>query len=197
MALDLVELAVVERAALGQDRHRHRDLADVVQQAADRGEGDVGPVEAGCVRERECDPGDACRVLGIGRDLRIEPASELEQPRQIERVSHLLSEYEAAARTPLPRPGERAASPIRRAATVREQMKHTPPTQPVALVEIPKGSRNKYEYDEGFGRVMLDRTLRSSLVYPCDYGFMLDTLGGDGDPLDVLVLVAARRSRAA
>lgn len=70
-------------------------------------------------------------------------------------------------------------------------MKHTPPTQPVALVEIPKGSRNKYEYDEGFGRVMLDRTLRSSLVYPCDYGFLLDTLGGDGDPLDVLVLVAA------
>jgi inorganic pyrophosphatase len=70
-------------------------------------------------------------------------------------------------------------------------MKHTPSTQPVALVEIPKGSRNKYEYDEGFGRVMLDRTLRSSLVYPCDYGFLLDTLGGDGDPLDVLVLVAA------
>jgi inorganic pyrophosphatase len=68
-------------------------------------------------------------------------------------------------------------------------MKHTPATQPVALVEIPKGSRNKYEYDEGFGRVMLDRTLRSSLVYPCDYGFLLDTLGGDGDPLDVLVLL--------
>jgi inorganic pyrophosphatase len=70
-------------------------------------------------------------------------------------------------------------------------MRHTPPTQPVALIEIPKGSRNKYEYDEGYGRVMLDRTLRSSLVYPCDYGFLLDTLGGDGDPLDVLVLVAA------
>jgi inorganic pyrophosphatase len=70
-------------------------------------------------------------------------------------------------------------------------MKHTPATQPVALVEIPKGSRNKYEYDENLGRVVLDRTLRSSLVYPCDYGFVLDTLGGDGDPLDVLVLVAA------
>jgi inorganic pyrophosphatase len=72
-----------------------------------------------------------------------------------------------------------------------ENMKHTPATQPVALIEIPKGSRNKYEYDEGLGRVVLDRTLRSSLVYPCDYGFVLDTLGGDGDPLDVLVLVAA------
>jgi inorganic pyrophosphatase len=70
-------------------------------------------------------------------------------------------------------------------------MKHTPATQPVALIEIPKGSRNKYEYDENLGRVVLDRTLRSSLVYPCDYGFVLDTLGGDGDPLDVLVLVAA------
>jgi inorganic pyrophosphatase len=70
-------------------------------------------------------------------------------------------------------------------------MRRTPVDQPVAFVEIPKGSRNKYEYDARLGRVMLDRTLRSSMVYPCDYGFLLDTLGEDGDPVDALVLVTA------
>jgi inorganic pyrophosphatase len=70
-------------------------------------------------------------------------------------------------------------------------VQRTPPDQPVAFVEIPKGSRNKYEYDERLGRVILDRTLYSSVVYPCDYGFLLDTLGADGDPLDALVLVSA------
>jgi inorganic pyrophosphatase len=70
-------------------------------------------------------------------------------------------------------------------------MRRTPADQPVAFVEIPKGSRNKYEYDARLGRVMLDRTLRSSMVYPCDYGFFLDTLGEDGDPVDALVLVTA------
>jgi inorganic pyrophosphatase len=70
-------------------------------------------------------------------------------------------------------------------------MRRTPVDQPIAFVEIPKGSRNKYEYDVRLGRVMLDRTLRSSMVYPCDYGFLMDTLGEDGDPVDVLVLVTA------
>jgi inorganic pyrophosphatase len=70
-------------------------------------------------------------------------------------------------------------------------VQRTPVDQPVAFVEIPKGSRNKYEYDERFGRVVLDRTLFSSVVYPCDYGYLLDTLGHDGDPVDALVLVQA------
>ena len=70
-------------------------------------------------------------------------------------------------------------------------MKRTPADQPVAFVEIPKGSRNKYEWDAGLGRLILDRTLYSSVVYPCDYGFLLDTLGDDGDPVDALILVAA------
>jgi len=70
-------------------------------------------------------------------------------------------------------------------------MHKTPPDQPVAFVEIPKGSRNKYEYDEGLGRVVLDRTLWASVVYPCDYGFLVDTIGEDGDPVDALVLVTA------
>ncbi len=59
------------------------------------------------------------------------------------------------------------------------------------LVEIPKGSRNKYEYDEELGAIKLDRFLFSSVVYPADYGFIPETLGGDGDPLDALVCLSA------
>src|SRR5690606_34776566 len=57
------------------------------------------------------------------------------------------------------------------------------------IVEIPKGSRNKYEMDKKTGRIRLDRTIFSSMHYPADYGFIPDTLALDGDPLDVLVLV--------
>jgi inorganic pyrophosphatase len=58
------------------------------------------------------------------------------------------------------------------------------------LVEIPKGSRNKYEYDHEAGGIKLDRFLFSSMVYPTDYGFIPDTLGLDGDPLDAMVCVS-------
>lgn len=57
------------------------------------------------------------------------------------------------------------------------------------MVEIPRGSRNKYEYDHERGVMRLDRRLFSATVYPADYGFVPDTLGEDGDPLDALVLV--------
>lgn len=60
----------------------------------------------------------------------------------------------------------------------------------LALIEIPKGSRNKYEYDEGIDKVILDRFLSSSTVYPTDYGYLIDHRGRDGDPLDVLVCVS-------
>ena len=56
-------------------------------------------------------------------------------------------------------------------------------------VEIPKGSRNKYEYDSQIGAIKLDRLLYSSIVYPTDYGFIPDTLGEDGDALDAMVCV--------
>jgi inorganic pyrophosphatase len=56
-------------------------------------------------------------------------------------------------------------------------------------VEIPKGHRNKYEVDHKTGRIRLDRTLFTATQYPADYGFVDDTLGDDGDPLDALVLV--------
>jgi inorganic pyrophosphatase len=58
------------------------------------------------------------------------------------------------------------------------------------LVEIPKGSRNKYEYDEGLKAIRFDRFLFSSVVYPLDYGMILDTLAEDGDPLDAMVAVS-------
>jgi len=58
-----------------------------------------------------------------------------------------------------------------------------------AVIEIPRGSRNKYEVDDKTGRVYLDRVLYTGFVYPADYGFFEDTLGEDGDPLDVLVLL--------
>ena len=58
------------------------------------------------------------------------------------------------------------------------------------LVEIPKGSRNKYEYDFEKDAIVLDRFLFSSMVYPTDYGFIPDTLSLDGDPLDVMVCVS-------
>jgi inorganic pyrophosphatase len=57
------------------------------------------------------------------------------------------------------------------------------------LIEIPRGSRNKYEVDHASGRIRLDRTLFTATQYPADYGFVLDTLGEDGDPPDALVLV--------
>jgi inorganic pyrophosphatase len=59
----------------------------------------------------------------------------------------------------------------------------------LAFIEIPRGSRNKYEFDDRSGRFFLDRVLYSSVHYPTDYGFIVETLAEDGDHLDVLVLV--------
>ncbi len=58
------------------------------------------------------------------------------------------------------------------------------------IVEIPKGSRNKYEYDPELGGIKLDRFISASVVYPTDYGYIPETLAPDGDPLDVLVCVS-------
>ncbi|MCX6486703.1 MAG: inorganic diphosphatase [Mycobacterium sp.] len=56
-------------------------------------------------------------------------------------------------------------------------------------IEIPKGQRNKYEIDHKTGRLRLDRYLYTPMGYPADYGYIEDTLGEDGDPLDALVLL--------
>ena len=60
----------------------------------------------------------------------------------------------------------------------------------LCIVEIPKGSRNKYEYDAELGAIKLDRFISASVVYPTDYGYLPETLAPDGDPLDVLVCVS-------
>ena len=57
-----------------------------------------------------------------------------------------------------------------------------------AVIEIPKGSTNKYELDKETGLLRLDRVLYSAVYYPADYGFIPRTYCDDGDPLDVLVL---------
>ncbi len=58
------------------------------------------------------------------------------------------------------------------------------------MVEIPKGSRNKYEWDEDLQAIIFDRFLFSSVVYPLDYGIIPETLAEDGDPLDAMVAVS-------
>ena len=60
----------------------------------------------------------------------------------------------------------------------------------LCYVEIPKGSRNKYEYDEELDAIVLDRFLFSSMVYPTDYGYIPRTHAEDGDPLDAMVCVS-------
>jgi len=57
------------------------------------------------------------------------------------------------------------------------------------VIEIPRGQRNKYEVDHKTGRLKLDRYLYTPMAYPTDYGFIEDTLGEDGDPLDAMVLL--------
>jgi inorganic pyrophosphatase len=63
------------------------------------------------------------------------------------------------------------------------------PDEVMVVVEIPTGSRNKYEYDPVTGAMVLDRMLFTATRYPADYGFIEGTLGEDGDPLDALVFV--------
>ena len=70
----------------------------------------------------------------------------------------------------------------------RRMVSHEP--RLLCLVEIPKGSRNKYEWDPELQAIRLDRFLFSSVVYPTDYGFIPNTLAQDGDPLDAMVVVS-------
>ncbi len=66
--------------------------------------------------------------------------------------------------------------------------KRIAPDDFIAVVEIPKGSKKKYELDKQTGLILLDRVLHTSTHYPANYGFIPRTYGDDGDPLDVLVL---------
>ena len=64
----------------------------------------------------------------------------------------------------------------------------TPPEFVNAIIEIPRGSRAKYEIDKESGLLKLDRVIYASMYYPLNYGFIPQTLGEDGDPLDIVVL---------
>ena len=64
------------------------------------------------------------------------------------------------------------------------------PDSLLCVVEIPRGGRNKYEYDPKLGAIKLDRFISASVVYPTEYGYVPDTIAPDGDPLDVLVCVS-------
>ena len=68
--------------------------------------------------------------------------------------------------------------------------KRISPEDFIAVIEIPKGSKKKYELDKQTGLIILDRVLHTSTHYPANYGFIPRTFGDDGDPLDVLVLCA-------
>lgn len=63
-----------------------------------------------------------------------------------------------------------------------------PPDQVNGIIEIPRGSRAKYEIDKESGLIKLDRVLYASMYYPLNYGFIPQTLGEDNDPLDIVVL---------
>lgn len=67
-------------------------------------------------------------------------------------------------------------------------VKRVTPTDFICVIEIPKGSKNKYELDKETGFIILDRILYTSTHYPANYGFIPRTYGDDGDPLDVLLL---------
>ncbi len=66
-----------------------------------------------------------------------------------------------------------------------------PPEEINVIVEIPKGSKNKYEIDEEHGYMALDRALYSSVYFPFEYGTMPQTLSEDGDPLDIVLLASS------
>ena len=67
-------------------------------------------------------------------------------------------------------------------------VKRVTPTDFICVIEIPKGSKTKYELDKETGYIILDRILYTSTHYPANYGFIPRTYGDDGDPLDVLLL---------
>jgi inorganic pyrophosphatase len=70
--------------------------------------------------------------------------------------------------------------------------KRISPEDFICVIEIPKGSKKKYELDKETGYIILDRILHTSTHYPANYGFIPRTYGDDGDPLDVLLLCAEK-----
>ena len=128
---------------------------------------DVGRREVG-VAEAEVDHVDAGSP-----SLDLQPVDDREDVRRQVRDAAELHPVEATA-----------------ARADMAPMKRTPSEGCIdVVIEIPRGSRNKYEIDHDSGLIFLDRRLFTATIYPADYGFVPDTLGEDGDPLDALVLL--------
>jgi inorganic pyrophosphatase len=90
------------------------------------------------------------------------------------------------------RPGEEAQGEAQEPEARRQAEDTSDDPEPTIIdvyVEIPKGSRNKYEWDTETGRFRLDRKLFTAVQYPGDYGFVAEAWGEDGDPLDALVIL--------
>ena len=149
-----------------------RRLAELLD--GDLRRGDVGVAEAEIDHVRPCPP---C--------LDLQPVDDREDVRrQVGDAAELHRGQRYSAPTRATRAARRHSRPrcVSRSKPLADDCVHV-------VIEIPRGSRNKYEIDHETGRVFLDRRLFTATIYPADYGFIPDTLGGDGDPLDALVLL--------
>ena len=127
------------------------------------------------------------RVDGVGLEVEDEGRSLRSARFSTAAARHQRGDHEGGRQQrsdPLHRPAEDSLAYARLPAVA------TGDDHLLAYVEIPKGSRNKYEYDEGLGELVLDRFLSSSTVYPTDYGYLIGHRGRDGDPLDAMVCVS-------
>lgn len=102
---------------------------------------------------------------------------------------HEVQQQQTAAVTAVPAPVVKLRGPFDPYTMTIEGPKF--PQQVPCFVEVSKESRNKYEWDHDLGVLCLDRVLHSAVYYPHDYGFIPQTLCGDGDPLDILVMSTA------
>jgi inorganic pyrophosphatase len=148
----------------------------------------------------------ALAPLGIAEDVGGGTGGDGAAIARFSRAGALVLELEQVATAPVPVRITLAvdgAAPVRD-ATLTDPDGHTleivdrraaatarvPDDRLVAVVEIPKGTRNKYEYDPVLGGFTFDRLLMTAAAYPADYGYFPGTLGEDGDPLDVLVCLS-------
>jgi len=173
--------------ALGSELTRAREMVVEVDQP---GAGPVSllglPVKLGRTPGGPAGPGPA---LGEHTDVVLEEAGYSEQEREelrssgavagpVEEASGSFSADPAELVFSLSGPGRAGVMPEQSDDTIR------------AFVEIPKGSRNKYEWHEESGTIELDRRLFAAVSYPTDYGFIPETLAEDGDELDIMIAVS-------
>ncbi|GAB5355041.1 hypothetical protein AAMO2058_000171900 [Amorphochlora amoebiformis] len=122
-------------------------------------------------------------VMGLGMLATTEPPStttKIERKKSIKTLKSMPIKAEAKEEVSKEKPKRRSAYSV----SIGSKM----PDEVQVFVEVSKGSRNKYEWDDALGHIVLDRVLHSAVFYPHNYGFVPQTLCGDGDPLDVLII---------